>query len=44
VPIVMATAAQISLARLGPVSGFLRKPYPRAVLFTLLRGLLAHSD
>ena len=44
VPIVMATAARISLARLGPVSGFLRKPYPRSMLFSTLRNLLGGAE
>ena len=39
VPVLMATAAPIALGQLGPVSGLLRKPYPRQVLFALLRGL-----
>lgn len=39
-PVLMATAAQIDLARLRRVSGLLRKPYPREVLFAMLRQLL----
>jgi CheY-like chemotaxis protein len=41
VPVLMATAAPIALGQLGEVSGLLRKPYPRQVLFALLRGLFA---
>lgn len=40
-PVLLATAASIDLARVGRVSGLLRKPYPRAVLYALLERLLA---
>ncbi|MCP3919469.1 MAG: response regulator [bacterium] len=40
VPILLATATQIDLAKLPPASGFLRKPYPRELLFTMIRQLL----
>lgn len=41
VPVLMATASTIDLKRLQRVSGFLQKPYPRAVLFKMIRRLLA---
>jgi CheY-like chemotaxis protein len=39
-PVLMATASSIRLERLQRVSGFLRKPYPRELLFTMLERLL----
>jgi CheY-like chemotaxis protein len=39
-PVLMVTASSIDLARLRRVSGLLRKPYPRAVLFKMIRELL----
>jgi CheY-like chemotaxis protein len=39
-PVLMLTAASIDLARLRRVSGLLRKPYPRLVLFKMIRELL----
>lgn len=39
VPVLMATAAPISLAQLGEVSGLLRKPYLRGMLSSHLRHL-----
>jgi len=39
-PVLMSTAARIDLARLQRVSGFLRKPYPRQVLFEMIERLL----
>jgi CheY-like chemotaxis protein len=39
-PILMATAAKIDLARLGRVNGVLHKPYPRELLFATLRRML----
>jgi CheY-like chemotaxis protein len=39
-PVLMATASQIDLSRLQRVSGVLRKPYPRAVLFEMIERLL----
>ena len=40
VPVLMATASDIELDRLQKVSGFLRKPYPRRVLFEMIARLL----
>ena len=40
VPILLATATNIDLASLPRASGFLRKPYPRELLFTMIRQLL----
>ena len=40
VPVLMVTASSIDLRRLGAVSGLLRKPYPRRLLFTMLEQLL----
>ena len=39
-PVLMATASSIELDRLRRVSGLLRKPYPREVLFKMIRQLL----
>jgi len=39
-PVLMATASSIELSRLKRVSGLLRKPYPRGVLFKMIRELL----
>jgi CheY-like chemotaxis protein len=39
-PVLMATASSIELDRLGKVNGLLHKPYPRAVLFKMIRKLL----
>ena len=39
-PVLMATASSIDLERLRRVSGLLRKPYPREVLFKMIRQLL----
>jgi CheY-like chemotaxis protein len=39
-PVLMVTASSIDLARLRRVSGLLRKPYPRLVLFKMIRELL----
>jgi len=39
-PVLMLTASSIDLARLRRVSGLLRKPYPRLVLFKMIRELL----
>jgi len=38
-PVLMATASSIQLERLGPINGFLRKPYPRKLLFTTIAQL-----
>ena len=43
VPVLMATAADIELERLQRVSGLLRKPYPRHVLFAMIARLLEES-
>lgn len=39
-PVLLATAASIDLSRLRQVSGVLRKPYPRHLLFALVARLL----
>jgi len=39
-PVLLATASQIDLSRLRRVSGLLRKPYPRHVLFEMIARLL----
>jgi CheY-like chemotaxis protein len=39
-PVLMATASTIDLSRLRRVSGLLRKPYPRHVLFAMIARLL----
>ncbi len=39
-PVLLATASQIDLSRLRRVSGLLRKPYPRHVLFDMIERLL----
>lgn len=39
-PVLLATASDIDLGRLQRVSGFLRKPYPRHVLFAMISRLL----
>jgi CheY-like chemotaxis protein len=38
-PVLMATASSIQLERLGPINGFLRKPYPRRLLFATIAQL-----
>ena len=40
-PVLLATAASISLAKVPRASGFLQKPYSRAVLFAMLEKMLA---
>jgi len=40
-PVLLATASTIDLSRLRRVSGLLRKPYPRHVLFAMIARLLA---
>ena len=42
-PILLATASQIDLSRLRRVSGLLRKPYPRHVLFEMIARLLENA-
>jgi CheY-like chemotaxis protein len=39
-PVLLATASQIDLSRLRRISGVLRKPYPRHVLFEMIARLL----
>ena len=39
-PVLLATASTIDLSRLRKVSGLLRKPYPRRVLFEMIARLL----
>ena len=43
VPVLMVTASSIDLARLKRVSGLLRKPYPRQLLFKMIEQLLGTS-
>jgi len=43
-PVLLATASQIDLSRLRRVSGLLRKPYPRHVLFEMIARLLETAD
>lgn len=43
-PVLLATASQIDLSRLRRVSGLLRKPYPRHVLFEMIARLLATAE
>ena len=40
VPVLMATARKFDLADLPPCTGFLRKPYPRELLFTMIDQML----
>ncbi|MBK8179218.1 MAG: response regulator [Planctomycetes bacterium] len=42
-PVLMATASSIQLERLGPINGFLHKPYPRRLLFTTIARLTERS-
>jgi CheY-like chemotaxis protein len=42
VPVLLATAASISLDSVPRASGFLRKPYAREVLFAMLKQMLEH--
>lgn len=42
-PVLVATASSIDLERVPRASGLLRKPYPREVLFAMLRQLLEHK-
>jgi CheY-like chemotaxis protein len=41
-PVLLATASSISLESVPRASGFLRKPYPREVLFAMIKQLLEH--
>lgn len=43
-PVLMATASQIDLARLRRVSGLLRKPYAREVLFAMIAQLVTSAE
>jgi len=43
-PVLLATAATIDLSRLRRVSGLLRKPYPRHVLFAMIARLLDRRE
>jgi CheY-like chemotaxis protein len=42
-PVLLATASSIELGRLRRISGILRKPYPRGLLFKMLDELLANA-
>ncbi|MEO6709043.1 MAG: response regulator [Planctomycetota bacterium] len=42
-PVLMATASSIQLERLGPINGFLHKPYPRRLLFKTIAQLTARA-
>ncbi len=42
-PVLLATAASISLESVPRASGFLRKPYSREVLFAMIRQMLEHK-
>ena len=43
-PVLLATASSIDLSRLRRVSGLLRKPYPRHILFAMIARLLEPGD
>lgn len=43
-PILLATATSIDLSTIQRASGLLRKPYPREVLFAMIRELLGRPD
>ena len=43
-PVLLATASTIDLSRLRRVSGLLRKPYPRHVLFAMISRLLGAAQ
>jgi len=43
-PVLLATASSIDLSRMTRVSGLLRKPYPRELLFTMLERLLVPPE
>ncbi len=43
-PVLFATASTIDLSRMRKVSGLLRKPYPRHVLFAMIERLLAARE
>jgi CheY-like chemotaxis protein len=42
-PVLLATASSIDLARMPRATGFLRKPYPREALFPILSRMLEHT-
>jgi CheY-like chemotaxis protein len=39
-PVLLATASSIDLARMPRATGFLRKPYPREALFPIIQRML----
>jgi len=41
-PVLLATASSIALDAVPRASGFLRKPYPREVLFAMIKQMLEH--
>ncbi len=43
-PVLMVTASSIDLQKIQRVSGLLRKPYPRRLLFAMIEQLLAPQD
>ncbi len=43
-PVLLATASRIDLARLERISGLLHKPYPRQVLFEMIAHLLGRPE
>lgn len=43
-PVLMATASSIQLERLGPINGFLHKPYPRRLLFATIAQLTSRPS
>jgi CheY-like chemotaxis protein len=43
-PVLLATASSIDLSRMAKVSGLLRKPYPRQLLFAMLDQLQGRED
>jgi CheY-like chemotaxis protein len=43
VPVLLVTASSIDMSRMQRVSGLLRKPYPRQLLFTMLEQLLRET-
>ncbi len=44
VPVLLVTASNIDLSRMKRVSGLLRKPYPRKLLFAMIEQLLGHEE
>lgn len=43
-PVLLATASEISLSEIQRVSGLLRKPYPREILFKMVEELLRDGE